>query len=1780
MAKITGNKINIMNSFVEFYNQSPYMSFVKDVDCKFLAVSKSLAEYFGVNDPASLIGKTSSVLLKNKIVCSLYEQLDKEVLNSDESVLRILPSFVDPSGNQHYVQVSKTVIKDTNDEPIGIIGDLREYTAIYEAKKRFDRQIANMLSLPDNSNTCAYIDITDWKMLSFSKLNDSGNIEHPDITIENFLTSSDRVISNDANAHRFFTEFNKNELLTQFNAGESGRSEEFNIKKEDSDVWMRFSYTFVVDPINNHVCGILSVFDIKAQHIEMDNLIKAAEQDSMTSLYNRESAMGKIDSYLKNYGKDCLNALFIVDIDNFKNINDHFGHRTGDTVIVDIAQKISSSFRETDIIGRIDGDEFIVLMKNLESAWAATNKANELINILQYECRRAGESVFLTSSIGITVFSGDRSVEDLYSEANEALYRAKSSGKNKYMMCTNSDYSVFDSNSKVSEVSLDLKTVLNGIDGVVFIVEVSEDDIKVLYSSANEYNQDVVDQMPAEEYNRLLNAIVTAHRDNKPVDYTATKEHTYLGKSRWIHVKGTFINSDNPDKLKVTLVVTDISNYMNSQQLLELENTKNTLAVSISNIMIWEYDATTKLITLNSSKECIPYYVDGMCYQQSENDYLELYNSVNSGVPEGSAFINFKSFFGKTLWMQVSFKTTFDKSNHVVGALFAATDITSFINSMDKYVGASRRYSQIVETEGSAFNLNLSENKLIKYTFANGMPTITDDIVTADDFFKFIINFTSCSEERRVELTNELNAKAILNKYNSGSDMIEEELFYQLDSFNTEWFILRIYMVVNPESNDVEVFGFMRNIHSEHTSQQILDSFMKSEYELIAVIDTTRSLFRIIQESSPRLSINGDTIDYDEMIYEYIPNYFVENDVQNCAFDMSLHNLIKSLETEKIHMVTASVYEKIDGQIEIRRKRYQYAYIDDNKRYIACTKTDITDQYKSEFDPVSGLYNRNAFYVKSKELINNNPSISYVIVRWDIDKFKLYNDTFGTVAGDELLAMIGNAYRERITSDSLYANLGADNFVICMPSNKFDPDEQIDFLNNFFLSFSENYNLTFHMSGYRITDPTVDIGLMCDRAAIAVKSIKEHVQTRFIWYDESMRDEAVREQELVSKIKLAFNNDEFIIYIQPQINQMTGEIVAGEVLVRWQKPDGTMVSPGEFIPIMEKNGLISRLDEIVWEKTAKYISDRKSAGLPIVPLAVNISRRDFYRPHFCEIFYDLIDKYNIEPKYIDLEITESAYIENTKLLISIIKELRSNGFKVKMDDFGTGYSSLNTLKDVPVDMVKLDMKFITFDESDEATVFKGGVILDSVLRMTHWLGLPVIAEGVETAKQAEFLKSIDCSIIQGYYFSKPLPADKFSALLDEAMAQKSESPSSVQITNSFDNYDFWNPASYSAILFNSFIGPAGIFEYHNGKITLLRINESFYTEIGTTQSQTDFYNMDFFDLIKEEEINGFHEFLEKISKSSDSQIFESQWVKLPQKADKKEYIWLNIKARRIAINDTRFVFFASIENTTERKNLEIRNTNLAVRLSAFLETIPGGAFVFEISNEIKITYMSSKLYSIFGYNKSSSRDVNRFHPIMGIHPSDRDKVFDAIWSDFNNTAKSLNVRHICKGGNYIWVNLTINPPTFVDGLTIGYCVINSISNPSLINENLYEIEAIASHSDRLISRFNLKSRRLVHYFQFSDYFDIPDDASVETLEDIGKYDIIQTQYSNELFLDALVGDSFNQSVILTLREKNKQYAPYRCQTSLVRDPEGVPLFAIMSLQKIINSDEITEEDRF
>ena len=420
----------------------------------------------------------------------------------------------------------------------------------------------------------------------------------------------------------------------------------------------------------------------------------------------------------------------------------------------------------------------------------------------------------------------------------------------------------------------------------------------------------------------------------------------------------------------------------------------------------------------------------------------------------------------------------------------------------------------------------------------------------------------------------------------------------------------------------------------------------------------------------------------------------------------------------------------------------------------------------TERDQLTGLYNKDFFYRYAAQLDANHPDEPTDAIVLNINHFHIINDRYGKLYGDEVLKQVAGKALEIVERRGGIASRSeADTFLIYCP-HVMDYDA-------FFETVSGNLNqdgqdgsrARLRMGAYANADKALDIERRFDRAKLAADRVKNSVTNVIGLYDSSMHEEELLSEQLIEDFPTAIREHQFQVYYQPKFDVRPNEpvLASAEALVRWQHPKLGMVSPGVFIPLFENNGLIPTLDQYVWCEAAKQVRDWKERlGIPL-PVSVNVSRIDLYDPLLVDKLEEIVRQNGLSNEDLLLEITESAYTENSDQIISTVKTLQKLGFRIEMDDFGSGYSSLNMLSALPIDALKLDMSFVrnAFRERKDTRLLK------VMIQLAESFGVTTIAEGVETAEQMLTLKMMGCDIIQGYYFSKPLPAKEFEVFLVE-----------------------------------------------------------------------------------------------------------------------------------------------------------------------------------------------------------------------------------------------------------------------------------------------------------------------------------------------------------------------------------------------------------------------------
>ena len=487
--------------------------------------------------------------------------------------------------------------------------------------------------------------------------------------------------------------------------------------------------------------------------------------------------------------------------------------------------------------------------------------------------------------------------------------------------------------------------------------------------------------------------------------------------------------------------------------------------------------------------------------------------------------------------------------------------------------------------------------------------------------------------------------------------------------------------------------------------------------------------------------------DYEEMEKEY--RKWIQSIEENRKDSMKMETSIYQNGKKKYYeIVYKRTYDDKQNQV------CDYFIFNDRTEDVVSLEHE---KYRASHDILTGLLNKEQFYIETAKLIKENRDVKYCLVCSNIKDFKFVNELFGIEKGNEILKKQAEYMKNFIGEDSLAARLHADRFAMCMPRIRFDED----LINEAITGIQEAFkNSSFHMhifvGVYDIHDVEERVSIMCDKANLASETIKNEYKSSVAYYTEHLLEKSIEERKIIGEFDRALDNEEFVMFLQPQVD-VSGKPFGSEALVRWQHSDKGLLAPGVFIDVLEKTGFVYRLDRYMWDKAVKQLAEWKKRGINDYHISVNISTKDFYLIDVYETFVGLVEKYDIDPKLLKLEITETALMSDFNKNMVIIKRLQKYGFDIEIDDFGSGYSSLNMLKDISADVLKIDMGFLRASENE----VKGQDILESIIGLANKLGMRVITEGVEKKTQVDMLYDMGCKMFQGYYFSKPIPVDEF-----------------------------------------------------------------------------------------------------------------------------------------------------------------------------------------------------------------------------------------------------------------------------------------------------------------------------------------------------------------------------------------------------------------------------------
>ena len=536
-----------------------------------------------------------------------------------------------------------------------------------------------------------------------------------------------------------------------------------------------------------------------------------------------------------------------------------------------------------------------------------------------------------------------------------------------------------------------------------------------------------------------------------------------------------------------------------------------------------------------------------------------------------------------------------------------------------------------------------------------------------------------------------------------------------------------------------------------------------------------------------------------------------------------------------------------------------------------------------------------------------------------------------------------------------------------------------------------------------------------------------------------MKQKLEEDHRLLSEIQRALEHGEITFYAQPKCNMRTGKIVGLESLVRWNHPERGLIAPGVFIPLLENNGLVTKLDLYVWEEVCKNVRKWIDSGRKPVPISVNVSRMDIYTLNVTHVFQELISRYSLDPRLIEIEITESAYVEEYKVITAVVEELRSAGFTVLMDDFGSGYSSLNMLKDVNVDVLKIDMKFL---DMDHESVDKGLGILEAITRMANIVGIRMIAEGVESKEQMELLQDMGCTYGQGYYFYHPMPIEVFEQILSDEANIDFRGIKARQIER-IRLQELMNGDMVSDAMMNNILGAVAFYDLYDGRLELLRVNEQYCSVTRTTGMDLEEVRKTILDTIFEDDRD---QAMEIFSRARQNPIKGAEGTCAAGGGDGTS-MWMHLRVFFLREQDGHWLYYGAISDISQQKQREqqleasqralssavhisekdesfmtLTEENRRAAAAIFAQMTPGGMIGGYCEEGFPLYFANHEMVKLLGYETFEElSEAIRGKVVNTIHPDDRQRVAADIGPRYYTGLEyTTTYRMPKKDGTWFW----------------------------------------------------------------------------------------------------------------------------------------------------------------
>lgn len=551
-------------------------------------------------------------------------------------------------------------------------------------------------------------------------------------------------------------------------------------------------------------------------------------------------------------------------------------------------------------------------------------------------------------------------------------------------------------------------------------------------------------------------------------------------------------------------------------------------------------------------------------------------------------------------------------------------------------------------------------------------------------------------------------------------------------------------------------------IYREDLHKKILEQLVQREYDYICVIDVKKQTVYVDADIlGAEWNWTGKELNYYDARDLLIEAFLDNNDSRDYRHSSDIPYIVERLEQQEEY--SFMFHFDVPGQRR-NKKQWKFSYLNREEGLILTTLKDVT--ILLEQDHLTGESNRYGFIRRARQVIRDTQlQCQFAIMYFNIKGFKAINELFGTEGGDLALREVVRTIHHSKLYPYAIGRVEADHFVCLVDAANINYEKLKEQLHQVLTIQQRSMDVYAVCGIYMIPEHErmESVSNMCDRARIAKDYIEDEYVQPYAVFDASMSSSYMERNDALRDLSHALEKKEFHVYYQPVYDAFSGEIASAEALVRWIREDGTMVSPGIFVPALEDSGRISQMDLFVERSVFSFLEERYHKGQFIVPVSVNMSQMDFFdKDMMASVFVD-VSNTDLPVDYTRIEVTETAYSMVASNNRNVLLNMKNIGVKFYLDDFGSGYSSFSTIRDYDFDVVKLDMGFV----QKIGTTARANAVIQAIIDMAHAIGSKVVAEGAETKEQVDALRDMKCDYIQGYYFSKPLSEEEFEALLNE-----------------------------------------------------------------------------------------------------------------------------------------------------------------------------------------------------------------------------------------------------------------------------------------------------------------------------------------------------------------------------------------------------------------------------